>query len=124
MVLMRSGLGPVGHLRELGVPVLQDMQGVGANLMYAPVFTPEGRPMIERLDEYRSALEENGHDPATKRMTQSDAMARPPYCLLPAPCCLPPHHLPIRSPGGRAAVMRREAVKSKQRQPERNHFDN
>jgi choline dehydrogenase len=36
MVLMRSGLGPAEHLRALGIPVLQDMPGVGANLVDHP----------------------------------------------------------------------------------------
>jgi choline dehydrogenase len=29
---MRSGIGPAGHLRELGLPVVADLPGVGANL--------------------------------------------------------------------------------------------
>jgi choline dehydrogenase len=31
-VLLRSGIGPAAHLRELGVPVVVDLPGVGANL--------------------------------------------------------------------------------------------
>jgi choline dehydrogenase-like flavoprotein len=31
-LLMRSGIGPAGHLREVGVPVLHDLPGVGGNL--------------------------------------------------------------------------------------------
>jgi choline dehydrogenase len=31
-LLMLSGVGPVDHLREVGVPVLHDLPGVGANL--------------------------------------------------------------------------------------------
>jgi choline dehydrogenase len=36
MILMRSGLGPAEHLRALGIPILQDMPGVGANLVDHP----------------------------------------------------------------------------------------
>ncbi|WP_321967818.1 GMC family oxidoreductase [Burkholderia cepacia] len=31
-VLMTSGIGPAEHLRQLGIPVLHDLRGVGANL--------------------------------------------------------------------------------------------
>ena len=31
-ILMRSGIGPAGHLRSLGIPVRVDLPGVGANL--------------------------------------------------------------------------------------------
>jgi 5-(hydroxymethyl)furfural/furfural oxidase len=34
--LMRSGIGPVGHLRELGIPVLMGLAGVGQRLMDHP----------------------------------------------------------------------------------------
>jgi choline dehydrogenase len=33
---MRSGIGPAGHLRELGIPVVADLPGVGANLADHP----------------------------------------------------------------------------------------
>jgi 5-(hydroxymethyl)furfural/furfural oxidase len=32
VLLMRSGIGPAAHLRELGIPVRADVSGVGANL--------------------------------------------------------------------------------------------
>ncbi len=34
--LLRAGIGPVGHLREMGIPVLADVPGVGRNLMDHP----------------------------------------------------------------------------------------
>ena len=34
--LLRSGIGPVGHLRELGIPVLVGLEGVGQRLMDHP----------------------------------------------------------------------------------------
>ena len=34
--LLRAGIGPVGHLREMGVPVLMGLEGVGQRLMDHP----------------------------------------------------------------------------------------
>jgi 5-(hydroxymethyl)furfural/furfural oxidase len=34
--LMRAGIGPVGHLREMGIPVLMGLEGVGQRLMDHP----------------------------------------------------------------------------------------
>jgi 5-(hydroxymethyl)furfural/furfural oxidase len=34
--LMRSGIGPVGHLKELGIPVISGLEGVGQRLMDHP----------------------------------------------------------------------------------------
>ncbi len=36
MILMRSGIGPAGHLRSIGMPVRTDLPGVGANLTDHP----------------------------------------------------------------------------------------
>jgi choline dehydrogenase len=36
-LLMLSGIGPAGHLRELGIPVVRDVAGVGENLQEHPV---------------------------------------------------------------------------------------
>ena len=35
-LLLRSGIGPAAHLREVGVPVMHDLPGVGANLRDHP----------------------------------------------------------------------------------------
>jgi 5-(hydroxymethyl)furfural/furfural oxidase len=34
--LLRAGIGPVGHLREMGIPVLAGLEGVGQRLMDHP----------------------------------------------------------------------------------------
>lgn len=34
--LLRAGIGPVGHLRDMGIPVLMGLQGVGQRLMDHP----------------------------------------------------------------------------------------
>jgi 5-(hydroxymethyl)furfural/furfural oxidase len=34
--LMRAGIGPVGHLKEMGIPVLMGLEGVGQRLMDHP----------------------------------------------------------------------------------------
>jgi len=34
--LLRTGIGPVGHLREMGIPVLMGLEGVGQRLMDHP----------------------------------------------------------------------------------------
>lgn len=38
-LLMRSGIGPGAHLRDLGIPVAHDLAGVGANLQEHPGVT-------------------------------------------------------------------------------------
>jgi len=35
-ILLRSGIGPAAQLRELGIPIVQDLAGVGANLQDHP----------------------------------------------------------------------------------------
>ena len=39
-VLLRSGIGPPAHLRELGIPVLVDLPGVGEHLLDHPFLVP------------------------------------------------------------------------------------
>ncbi|NVL83824.1 GMC family oxidoreductase N-terminal domain-containing protein, partial [Escherichia coli] len=34
--LLRAGIGPVGHLRDMGIPVRMGLQGVGQRLMDHP----------------------------------------------------------------------------------------
>jgi choline dehydrogenase len=36
-ILMRSGIGPAGHLAELGIPLVRDLPGVGQNFMDHPM---------------------------------------------------------------------------------------
>jgi choline dehydrogenase len=40
-ILLRSGLGPAAHLRELGIPVTQQLAGVGENLLDHPLVSPD-----------------------------------------------------------------------------------
>jgi choline dehydrogenase len=64
-ILMRSGLGPAGHLRTLGIAVLDDLPGVGQNLidhpllglrfMAAPPAATEHIPFAQTLLTSRSA---------------------------------------------------------------------
>lgn len=35
-ILLRAGIGPAGHLSEMGIPVVHDLPGVGENLMDHP----------------------------------------------------------------------------------------
>jgi choline dehydrogenase len=39
-MLMRSGVGPAEHLRDLGIPVVRDMPGVGEHLLDHPFIAP------------------------------------------------------------------------------------
>jgi choline dehydrogenase len=71
-ILIRSGLGPAEHLRDLGIGILQDMPGVGANLTDHPylglVFAVkqselvEGVPYFQAILTARSATHDGGHD--------------------------------------------------------------
>ena len=48
-MLLRSGIGPVDHLRELGIPVIADLPGVGENLLDHPLASPDRpRPRLVR----------------------------------------------------------------------------
>jgi choline dehydrogenase len=62
-LLMRSGIGPADHLRELGITVVSDLPGVGANLTDHPqVWIDSGyrggdpdRPQLHALATFRSS---------------------------------------------------------------------
>jgi choline dehydrogenase len=72
MILMRSGLGPAQHLQDLDIPVLEDIPGVGANLMDHPLLgmrfaapfaaSAEGRPAFQSLLTLKSEEAISGHD--------------------------------------------------------------
>ena len=48
-ILLRSGIGPAAHLRELGIPVTQHLPGVGENLLDHPLASPDRpRPRLVR----------------------------------------------------------------------------
>jgi choline dehydrogenase len=50
-ILLRSGLGPAEHLRDLGIPVRADLPGVGANLLDHPLVSPDRpRPRLVRSE--------------------------------------------------------------------------
>jgi choline dehydrogenase len=55
-LLMLSGIGPADHLRDVGVEVVRDLPGVGANLQDHPMITPvwpvlDGSPLWNTLSE-------------------------------------------------------------------------
>jgi choline dehydrogenase len=62
-LLMRSGIGPAAHLREIGVPVVADLAGVGSNLADHPQIwldpgyqgAPTDRPPLHVLASFRSS---------------------------------------------------------------------
>jgi choline dehydrogenase len=48
-ILLRSGIGPAAHLRELGIPVVRNLPGVGENLLDHPLVSPDRpRPRLVR----------------------------------------------------------------------------
>jgi 5-(hydroxymethyl)furfural/furfural oxidase len=57
--LLRAGIGPVGHLREMGIPVLMGLAGVGQRLM--------DHPSIALSSFIRAGARMNGH---TRRHVQ------------------------------------------------------
>jgi 5-(hydroxymethyl)furfural/furfural oxidase len=57
--LLRAGIGPVGHLREMGIPVLMGLEGVGQRLM--------DHPSIALSSFLRRGARMNGH---TRRHVQ------------------------------------------------------
>jgi choline dehydrogenase len=62
-ILMRSGVGPAAHLRELGIPVTADLPGVGANLADHPEVVVDcgytgacrGAPVLHSIATFHSA---------------------------------------------------------------------
>lgn len=72
-ILMRSGIGPEGHLREHGIGVVRDLPGVGANLDDHPMLgvawlsqeegglSPE-HPLVQMTYRYTSSLGEDRND--------------------------------------------------------------
>lgn len=71
-ILMRSGLGPAHHLKELGIPVLEDLSGVGQNLADHPLLglgfaTPQPGassivPFFQTLLALKSSMAAKNHD--------------------------------------------------------------
>ena len=55
-LLLRSGIGPAAHLREVGVPVVHDRPGVGANLRDHP----QAAVVVRAADGFR----QSGTEPA------------------------------------------------------------
>ncbi|GAA5010297.1 GMC family oxidoreductase [Actinopolymorpha pittospori] len=59
LVLMRSGIGPRSHLRDVGVDVVVDLPGVGANVQDHPrstVIYQAAGPMPDRTNSHADAL--------------------------------------------------------------------
>jgi choline dehydrogenase len=66
-ILLRSGIGPPAHLRELGIPVVADLPGVGEGLLDHPFLLP---------GTLRSWAIRPQHAPAARVLTQLAVKAR------------------------------------------------
>jgi len=87
-VLMRSGIGPEAHLRELGIGVVRDLPGVGGNLDDHPMlggvfvardgYLKHGDPVVQVTYRYTSSLGEERNDmqlmPVSQLLTRSGAL--------------------------------------------------
>jgi choline dehydrogenase len=76
LVLMRSGIGPARHLREIGVEVILDLPGVGQNLQDHPAATVvyrSSRPMPPS---------ENGHGEVLGLLRSDPALDSPDLQIL------------------------------------------
>jgi choline dehydrogenase len=70
-LLLRSGIGPARHLRELGIPVLVDLPGVGANLADHPAVAIDSGwqgegvdgPVLHSIGTFKSSLATTGGAP-------------------------------------------------------------
>ncbi|MCH8087118.1 MAG: GMC family oxidoreductase [Chloroflexi bacterium] len=74
-VLMRSGIGPPGHLRELNIPVMIDLQGVGRNLHDHPSFYIQ---FVPTPDAWRVVTEDLGSPDAYRGQVM--LRAKSPFC--------------------------------------------
>jgi choline dehydrogenase len=71
-ILMRSGLGPADHLKALGIAVVEDLAGVGQNLIDHPLFSvyfaarrpdqAEAVPAFQTALTLRSSMAVQGYD--------------------------------------------------------------
>jgi choline dehydrogenase len=89
-LLMLSGIGPADHLRSLGIAVLADSPGVGANLSDHPVVsvmwhTPKARGVWEQVGRANLARWQLMHSgPLTTNVAESGGFTRS-ESALPAP---------------------------------------
>ncbi|RIK43058.1 MAG: GMC family oxidoreductase [Chloroflexi bacterium] len=90
MILMRSGVGPAAHLRDLGIPIVQQLEGVGRHLndhpstsllLDAPAWfdaemdafaAEKWLPDEQTLAKFRSSVCEEGFDVHIVGLTQRD----------------------------------------------------